>query len=91
MRRKIVAANWKMNMSTEDGIDFFQQLRQLPWPKDVEAIVAPPSLYLQKLFEVKGHAQLSGQNCHSEQQGAVQPLCKSVLFELNSLDPSILE
>ena len=57
-------------MSTEDGIDFFQQLRQLPWPKDVEAIVAPPSLYLQKLFEVKGHAELCGQNCHSEQQGA---------------------
>jgi triosephosphate isomerase len=70
MRRKIVAANWKMNMSTEDGIVFFQQLRQLPWPKDVDAIVAPPSLYLQKLFEVKGHAELSGQNCHSEQQGA---------------------
>ena len=57
-------------MSTEDGIDFFQQLRQLEWPKDVKAIVAPPNLYLQMLNSVKGHAELSGQNCHSEPQGA---------------------
>lgn len=70
MRRKIVAANWKMNMSTDDGIDFFQKLIQSSWPDDVEAIVAPPNLYLQMLKEVKGHAELCGQNCHSEQQGA---------------------
>ena len=70
MRRKIVAANWKMNMTGETAHNFFSQLNQMTWPDDVDAIVAPPNLYLQGLHSIKGNAKLCGQNCHSEQSGA---------------------
>ena len=53
MRRKIVAANWKMNMTGETAHNFFSQLNQMTWPDDVDAIVAPPNLYLQGLHSIK--------------------------------------
>lgn len=50
MRSKIVAGNWKMNLSFEKADDLLYKLgEQLEkgFPQDVELIVCPPSVYLE--------------------------------------------
>lgn len=76
MRQKIVAGNWKMNMTRETGLtlvdDIFNGVSEAS-PGDVKIILAPPFPFL---FEVRDRIQpeksifLSAQNCHHENGGA---------------------
>lgn len=73
--KKLIAGNWKMNL-VADGVDrLAQQLTEKIAQQqlaDVEFLVCPPSLWLER---VKNSAQsasisLGGQDCHEQEKGA---------------------
>jgi triosephosphate isomerase (TIM) len=57
MRKKIVAGNWKMNKTAAEAIALANEVAQLvktDVSKDVQVIMAPPSLFISevnKLFQ----------------------------------------
>ncbi|MDD5570993.1 MAG: triose-phosphate isomerase [Bacteroidales bacterium] len=76
MRKKIVAGNWKMNNTFEEGVKLTNEIIELSknkTDKNVGIILCPPFFFLQKCVElIKNNSQISvgAQNCHSEIKGA---------------------
>ncbi len=72
-RKKIVAANWKMNLTLEEGEVLVDKLLQgLPRELHCQVVIAPPAIHIVNLIK-----QLSGsgmktaaQNCYSAPSGA---------------------
>lgn len=73
-RQKIAAGNWKMNKTMEDGIALATAIKNDAVVSDgAQVILAPPSLFLQKVVEAtSGHDSIAvaAQNCHQEEKGA---------------------
>jgi triosephosphate isomerase len=75
MRKKIVAGNWKMNMSLEEGLRFArsvdQYFREKPAGK-AEVILCTPYIHLSGVSDIvkSGKVALGAQNCASEASGA---------------------
>ena len=73
MRQQIVAGNWKMNTSLEEGIALTKAiLEKVDKPKGL-VVVAPPLTHLEavgKMLKVRKHFHLAAQNCHHEPKGA---------------------
>ncbi len=75
MRKKIVAGNWKMNMSLEEGVRFAKSIdkyfREKPSGK-AEVILCTPFIHLPGVAEIvkNGKVALGAQNCASEASGA---------------------
>jgi triosephosphate isomerase len=73
MRQKIVAGNWKMNKTFEEGLELTKNLlEKVEKPKGL-VVVAPPFTHLRdvgKLLKVRKHFHLAAQNCHHEEKGA---------------------
>ena len=74
MRKKIVAANWKMNMTQAESARFVQSLLlDLGDITDVEVVIVPPFTALAKVMEALGASQsikVGAQNMHWEPNGA---------------------
>jgi len=76
MRKKIVAGNWKMNKSYDEGIALIEETIKLldaENVKDTEVIFCPPFIHLHKaakLVKDKKHVSTGAQNCYSEESGA---------------------
>lgn len=74
MRKKIIAANWKMNMTLGETSGFFDKfLRELGDDRKVEVVVVPPFTALAKANEILRDVQnvkLGAQNMHWEKPGA---------------------
>src|SRR5881398_2595086 len=74
MRKKIVAANWKMNMTQEESARFIESmLLDLGDITDVEVVIVPPFTAIAKVMEALGKAQnikVGAQNMHWERSGA---------------------
>ncbi len=74
MRKKIVAANWKMNMTQAESARFVESLLlDLGDIIDVEVVIVPPFTAIAKVTEALGKAQnikMGAQNMHWEQNGA---------------------
>ncbi len=74
MRKYIVAGNWKMNTSVEEGKQLAQSLvNNTPeLASNHKVILTPPFLHLSTVKEtIEGsHLDLAAQNCHSENSGA---------------------
>ncbi|MGB4847845.1 MAG: triose-phosphate isomerase [Saprospiraceae bacterium] len=73
IRRKIVAANWKMNTTVTQGEKLVDEiLKNLPAQLDCSLIIAPPFTHLPMLVKkVEGTKICSAaQNCHQEKSGA---------------------
>ncbi|MDR2584607.1 MAG: triose-phosphate isomerase [Prevotellaceae bacterium] len=74
MRQKIVAGNWKMNTTIEEGMALAQSLleRSSEIPQRVTMVVAPPFTHLyavnQQIRESK--IKLGAQNCATHENGA---------------------
>lgn len=74
MRKKIVAANWKMNMTqgeSERFVDSF--LRNIGEINDVEIVIIPPFTAIAKVTEALGKAhniKVGAQNMYWEKSGA---------------------
>ena len=73
MRKKIVAGNWKMNMTTAEAASLVNALKaDLANFREVEVVVCPPFTALATVSElVQGtHLDLGAQNMHWEKNGA---------------------
>ncbi len=74
MRKKIVAANWKMNMTQAESVAFLETfLRELSDFDDVEVVIVPPFTALAKVSEALNASQnvkLGAQNMSWEKGGA---------------------
>lgn len=73
MRKKIVAGNWKMNTTLEEGRKLAQAITDLEKPSDVTLIIAPPYTHLTTVNDViDGEAgiHLSAQDCYLKEAGA---------------------
>ncbi len=74
MRKKIVAANWKMNMTQAEAAAFVETfLRELGDSSEVEVVIVPPFTALSKVSEALNASQtvkLGAQNMSSEKDGA---------------------
>jgi triosephosphate isomerase len=74
MRKKIVAANWKMNMTQAEAARFVESLMlDLGDIRDVEVVIIPPFTALSKVTELLEKAQnfkVGAQNMYYERNGA---------------------
>ncbi|TNF26779.1 MAG: triose-phosphate isomerase [Bacteroidetes bacterium] len=72
MRKKIVAGNWKMNLTKNEGLLLLEGIVNGVGVSDVKVIVAPPFPFISDA--VSGVAQsgikVAAQNCHQEEKGA---------------------
>lgn len=73
MRKKIVAANWKMNMTQAESARFIEAiLVDLGDVTDVEVVIVPPFTAIAKVMEALGSSQnikVGAQNMHWEKNG----------------------
>jgi triosephosphate isomerase (TIM) len=74
MRKKIVAANWKMNMTQGEAERFVESfLRDIDEINDVEVVIIPPFTAIAKVSEALGRAhniKVGAQNMYWEKSGA---------------------
>ncbi len=74
MRKKIIAANWKMNMTVNESQSYFDTfLREIGDENSVEVVIVPPFTALPKVSERLTDVQnvkLGAQNMHAEKSGA---------------------
>src|ERR1700719_853250 len=74
MRKKIVAANWKMNMTQSESAEFIRSLLlDLGDIRDVDVVILPPFTAIAKVTEALGNAQnikVGAQNMCWERSGA---------------------
>lgn len=87
MRKKIIAANWKMNMTVAEAESFLESFRlDVEDLSGVDIVIAPPFTALPKLSELLGGSQkirLAAQNFYHEKSGAYTgEICATMLREL---------
>lgn len=74
MRKKILAANWKMNMTNGEARSFMENfLREIGDELDVEVVIIPPFLSIATVTECLSKHQsvkVGAQNMHFEKSGA---------------------
>lgn len=75
MRKKIVAANWKMNLTFQEGKELVKNIldANLRLSEDREVVICPPFLYLVTLHQMlkdHPHFYAGAQNASSERSGA---------------------
>jgi triosephosphate isomerase (TIM) len=72
-RRKIVAGNWKMNKTFDEGTDLLKAIIEKTGKNNALAIVCPPFIHLSnfsKIIKKKKNLKLGAQNCHQVTSGA---------------------
>jgi triosephosphate isomerase (TIM) len=76
MRTKIVAGNWKMNKTLEEGVQLVKEIQQLLVAKPTDktrVIVSPPYILLKTISDLLKDTPFistAAQNCYSEEKGA---------------------
>jgi len=73
MRKKLIAGNWKMNLTPEEGAEFVVRLltKSSGWP-DVDIVVCPPFVTLPAVAKklAPSRIELGAQNMHDQDSGA---------------------
>jgi triosephosphate isomerase (TIM) len=72
MRKQIVAGNWKMNKSLEEGLRLYKEISSQTEASSKEVIVAASFTHLSSLVALAkgGSVKIAAQNCHHEISGA---------------------
>jgi triosephosphate isomerase len=72
MRKKIVAGNWKMNTTLQDGIQLAKNVEAVASTVNNKAVVicCTPFIHLTEVKKVLNKVQLGAQNCAAEASGA---------------------
>lgn len=74
MRKKIVAGNWKMNKTLEEGLALASEVNSMAKdevPADVQLVVCTPYISLASVSKLlSGNVALGAQNCHQKESGA---------------------
>lgn len=70
-RKKIVAGNWKMNMTLDESVNLINELKQIS-TNDVDIKIAPSFTNLNKAVSLLDSSEIEviAQNVHFEQRGA---------------------
>ncbi len=89
MRKQIAAANWKMNLSLEEGTQLMNEILEakIILESQQEAVFAVPFPYLINIKTAIGHQPnffVAAQNCASEKSGAFTG--ETSAYMLNSID-----
>lgn len=72
-RQLIVAGNWKMNKTYEEGRDLAKEVINKLQPSDVIVIMGTPYIHLKSVSNIIkdiSNVKLAAQNCHQEEKGA---------------------
>lgn len=72
-RQRIVAGNWKMNKSYDEGRSLAEEVIDLLQPSDTLVILAAPFIHLKNLDSITedvSNLYVGAQNCHQEEKGA---------------------
>ena len=89
MRKKIVAGNWKMNMTQAESARFVESmLLDLGDITDVEVVIVPPFTAIAKVMEALGKAQnikVGAQNMYWEKRGAFTGEISAALLVIPSV------
>jgi triosephosphate isomerase (TIM) len=70
MRKKIVAGNWKMNLSKNEALNLYQSLQNFHKTDNLEVSVFAPFIYLDALNNCKNEVGIGAQNFYPEEKGA---------------------
>jgi triosephosphate isomerase len=74
LRKKVIAANWKMNMTQAESAEFVRSLLiDIGDIREVDVVIIPPYTAIAKVTEALGKAQnikVGAQNMHWERSGA---------------------
>ena len=72
MRKKIIAGNWKMNLTKNEGLLLVDEVVNRANTSDVKVILAPPFPFISDAVNKVSDSQISvaAQNCHEEASGA---------------------
>jgi len=74
MRKQIVAGNWKMNLTYEEGVSLFSEIVNMVRDEKKgtqEAIICAPYIHLNSLAKLGGNTvKIGAQNCHQNESGA---------------------
>jgi triosephosphate isomerase (TIM) len=72
MRKKIVAGNWKMNTTLQEGIELAKAVNSLVKENDVTVVLCTPFIHLTEVKKVisKKNLFLGAQNCADQKSGA---------------------
>src|ERR1044072_393817 len=74
MRKKIIAANWKMNMTQSEAVGFVETfLLEIGESSEVEVVIVPPFTAIAAVNGALGpaqHIKVGAQNKHWERAGA---------------------
>ncbi|MFZ5965735.1 MAG: triose-phosphate isomerase [Bacillota bacterium] len=92
MRVPIIAGNWKMHKSIQEGIRFVEELKDKVSGTDVEVVVCTPFTMLLSVKEaVKNtNIKLAAQNMHWEEQGAFTGEVSPVMLKEIGVDYCII-
>ena len=85
MRKKIVAGNWKMNMTPAQSVELINTLKDKINTTEVDVVVCPPFVCLPAVLDaVKGtNIAVGAQNMHFEEKGAFTgEIAPNMLVEL---------
>jgi triosephosphate isomerase len=87
MRQKIVAGNWKMNKTREEGLALVSELTNMVRDEvrsNVQVVLCPPFVHLTavgKLIESYDNVALGAQNCHQKTSGAYTGEISAVMLQ----------
>jgi triosephosphate isomerase len=76
MRKKIIAGNWKMNKSLDEGLALVSELSNMvkdEYRGSAEVIIIPPSLYINSISKMLAeftNISSGAQNCSNHESGA---------------------
>ena len=70
MRKKIVAGNWKMNLSLEEALNLQHELNKEATTLPCEVVLFSPSIYLTELKKNESQLTIGAQNAHPKDNGA---------------------
>ena len=70
MAQKIVAGNWKMNLSATEAKELMSDLNKITTPSDVRSIVFPPSIYVEAISSLAKKTEVGVQNFSENDNGA---------------------
>ena len=96
MRNKIVAGNWKMNLSYQEAVALINQLSDALTDEivgETQVVVAPPAPYLLSVTDLLDDCEfisVAAQNCHQHQNGAFTGEMSPMMLHSIGVDAVIL-
>jgi triosephosphate isomerase len=71
MRKKVVAGNWKMNKTVQEGVELAKAVCALDMDPEVTVVLGVPFTHVTEVVKaVTGDVKVSSQNCAAEKSGA---------------------